>query len=240
MNLISYIKSLGYGVLNNTMYATITDMGDMNQILPIITCIDEGLSRLYSRFYLRERHVVIQMQEGVTFYHFDKKYSVQNGDPFLVPDPYIMDLPNDPFDQDLIKVMAVHDVNNKQYPLDDPSHPDSVFMVQYNVLHQPKPVEGDPMYVTYQAHHVPLFVRDPITDLYEIESEFLLPPVLESALSNYVAWMVYSRINTQEAAGKAASHLMLYEEICKEVERNDLVNGSRSCTNERFSNNGWL
>ena len=59
MTLLPLIKKLGYGVLNNTNFARIDDLGDPDQILPLVTLIDEGLTRLYSRFMLRERHVIV-------------------------------------------------------------------------------------------------------------------------------------------------------------------------------------
>lgn len=240
MNLLNFIKSMSYGVLYNTHYGKLSDTADTDTILSLATLIDEGLTRLYSRFCLRERHVILEMQVGVTFYHFNKLYSVQNGDPIRVPYPYIMDLPNDPFQDDLVKVLRVDDSSGVIRPIDDVNQTNSVFMVQYDVLHNPYPRDLEALFVTYQAKHVPIVSFDPTTGDTVFEYEIILPAVLEPALSNYVAYMVHSRINTSESMAKAAGHLGIYEEICKDVERMDLVNSSKSCTNERFDANGWV
>lgn len=239
MNLLTYIKTLSYGVLNNTKYGEIGDVTVAGNVLPLVTLIDEGLTRLYSRFCLRERHLVLEMQVGVTFYHFDKKYSVQNNDPILVPHPYIMDLPHDPFDEDVIKVLRVDDSAGVERPLDDKNDTTSVFMVQYDVLHNPYPKEGEVLFITYQAKQVPLFALDPESDDFTLREEFILPPVLEPALANYVAYLVYSRMGTSESMAKAAMHMAVYTQICDDAEAGDLVNSSKSGTNERFSLNGW-
>ena len=239
MNLINFVKSMGYGVLHNTQFANITDYNDPEQMMPIVTLIEEGLTRLYSRFNLRERHVIVEMQVGVTFYHFEKLYTVQNGDRIRVPYPYIMDLPNDPFEEDLIKVLRVDDSFGNRRPIDDHNRIDSVFMVQFNVMHNPYPRYLEALYVTYQAKHVPLAVVDNETGDVFLEEEILLPPVLEPALSNYVAYMVYSRINTQEAVTKAMGHMAVYNQIIQDVENYDLVNSSSSNTNARFDIGGW-
>lgn len=239
MTLLPLIKRLGYGVLHNTNYSKIEDVGDPEQILPLVALIDEALTRLYSRFMLRERHVILEMQVGVTFYHFSKLYTVQNGDPIRVPYPYIMDLPNDPFDEDLVKVLRVYDSTGIERPLDDENQINSLFMVQYDVMHNPYPIEGDVMTVVYQAKHKPLMVFDPVDGTVEFEDEIILPPVLEPALDNYVAYMVHMRIGTPESIGKAQGYLAVYNQICEDVEKNDLVNSSRSITNARFNLNGW-
>ena len=240
MTLLPLIKKLGYGVLNNTNFSRIDDLGDPEQILPLVTLIDEGLTRLYSRFMLRERHVIVEMQVGVTFYHFSKLYTVQNGDPIRVPYPYIMDLPNDPFDEDLVKVLRIYDSTGKERPLDDENQPNSLFMVQHDVMHNPYPREGEVILVAYQAKHKPLMVFDSVNGTVEFEDEIILPPVLEPALDNYVAYMVHMRIGTSESLAKAQGYLAVYNQICEDVEKNDLVNSSRSITNARFDENGWI
>lgn len=237
MKTLDLIKTLGYGVLNNTKYSNVV-VTDADQVLPLVTLIEEGLTRLYTRFVLREKHVIIEMQVGVTFYHLTKLYSVQNGDRIRVPYPYIMDLPNEPFDEDVLKILRVMDTQNNVRPLNDDSRNDSLTTPQFDVLHNPYPRDLEALFINYQAKHVPLITYKE-NDEYEILEEIILPPVLEPALINYVAWMVYSRINTQEASTKAASHLQIYELTCKDVEAFDSVNNSKSSTNIRFDQNGW-
>lgn len=237
MKTLDLIKTLGYGVLNNTKYAKV-DVGNPDEILPLLTLIQEGLTRLYTRFIIREKHVIVEMQVGITFYHLTKLYSVQNGDPVRVPHPYIMDLPNEPFQEDVIKILRVMDTQNNVRPLNDDSRNDSLTTPQFDVLHNPYPRDLEALFVNYQANHVPLLTYL-VDGEYGIEEEIILPPVLEPALINYVAWMVHSRVGTAESSAKAATHLQMYEMVCKDVEAFDSVNNSKSSTNVRFDLNGW-
>ena len=237
MKTLDLVKTLGYGVLNNTRYSEV-DVENPDEILPLLTLIQEGLTRLYTRFVIREKHVIIEMQAGVTFYHLTKLYSVQSGDPVRVPYPYIMDLPNEPFQEDVLKILRVMDTQNNVRPLNDDSRNDSLTTPQFDVLHNPYPRDLEALFVNYQANHVPLitYFED---GGYGIEEDIILPTVLEPALINYVAWMVHSRVNTAETAAKAVLHLQIYEAICKDVETFDSVSNSKSSTNVRFDLNGW-
>ena len=236
MKFEDFLFNLSMGVLNNTMYSRAWKDGvGIEALVPLI---EEGLMRLYSRFILREKQVIIEMRVGTTFYHFKRMFSVTGADPIQVPYPYIMDLPNEPFVEDVIKVLRVYDTQDVLRPLNDPNQINSVFTPQPDILQNPYPRDLEALLINYQAGPEPLYTLNGDGNV-ELVEDFYLPPVLVPALANYVAYMVYSRINTAEAAGKSANHLMIYETICDDVERMDLVNNSMSCTNTRFDSNGW-
>lgn len=236
MKFETFLFNLSMGVLNNTMYSRAWKDGvGIEALVPLI---EEGLTRLYSRFILREKHVIIEMRVGTTFYHFKRMFSVTGADPIQVPYPYIMDLPNEPFVEDVIKVLRVYDTQDVLRPLNDPNQINSVFTPQPDILQNPYPRELEALMVSYQAGPEPLYTLNGDGNV-ELVDEFYLPPVLVPALANYVAYMVYSRINTAESSAKAASHLQIYEMICKDAEMFDLVNNSKSSTNLRFGQNGW-
>ena len=236
MKFETFLFNLSMGVLNNTMYSRAWKDGvGIEALVPLI---EEGLTRLYSRFILREKHVIIEMRVGTTFYHFKRMFSVTGADPIQVPYPYIMDLPGEPFVEDVIKILSVHDTQNVLRPLNDPNQINSVFTPQPDILQNPYPLELEALMVTYQAGPEPFYTLNGDGNV-ELVDEFYLPPVLVPALANYAAYMVYSRINTAESAAKAASHLQIYEMICKDAEMSDLVNNSKSSTNLRFGQNGW-
>lgn len=239
MNTRDYIKQLSYGVLKNTIFGSV-DQTQADSVLPLLALIQEGLDRLYTRFLLRERHLILEMQEGVTFYHLDKKYALQSHDPILVPYPYIIDLPNDKFEDDVIKVLQVLDSLGNIRPLNDPDKRESLYTVQYNVIQNSYPRNLEALYVTYQATHVPIFTVPNCNNDFTIGQEILLSPALVPALNNYVAHAVYSSVNTQEAQAKSVMHLSIYEQICQEVDKMDSVSNSMSCSNTRFIRNGWV
>lgn len=235
------LEILGLGVLNNTQYANTYQLDVVRDQMNLIILVDEALTRLYSRFNLRTRNVLIEVQVGRTFYHLDSKYAVQSHDPILVPHPYIKDLPNDKFEDDACKVLQIQDSLGRTRPLNDPNRTDSLYTPQPDVIQNPQPVPLDIMFVTYQAKHPKIAVKAEVDGdvAWQYGHDVILPDVLMPALYNYVGYLVYSRMATQEANAKAAGNLMVYEEICKDVERGDLVNNSQSCSNIRFGLNGW-
>ena len=259
MKLNHYVRHLAIGILKNTHYSEVR-FNNPTEYIPLLTIIQEGLTRLYSRFIIRERHLVLEMRVGITFYHLTKLYSMTGHDPVRVPYPYIMDLPNDPFEEDVLKILQVTDSNNNVRPLNDPERPDSLYTVQFDVLQNSYPRDLEALFVTYQANHVPLVTyADPVpgpdpeeedqTIIVEPDpndltatyaKEIMLPQALYPALDNYISYMVHMGVNTPEAQAKAMANLQIYEQICKDAERMDLVNNSMSCSNTRFQRNGWL
>lgn len=237
MKIDDLIFTLSMGVLHNTAYAGLwKNGGDIDSLVPLI---QEGLSRLYSRFILRQKHVIIEMRVGTTFYHLKSMFSVTGADPIQVPYPYIMDLPGEPFVEDVVKILRVMDSQDNERPLNDPNRTDSVFTPQADIIQNPYPRQLEALFVTYQAGPEPVYELNGDGNV-ELLDEIFLPAVLVPALANYIAYMVFSRIGTAESLSKSTVCIGAYESICTEVEKMDLVNTSMSCTNTRFSENGWI
>lgn len=241
MKTTEYIKQLSRTVLRNTALAVLRNglTGHHEEFEQVCSMIDEGLMRLYGRFIIKERHVFIEMQVGVTYYHLRKKYAVSQVQhvPTAAPKPYIMDLPNEPFLEDVIRVLSVFDGSGKQRPLNDQSRPDGIFTPQADVLQNMYPRDLEVLGVSYQARHGSVLV--PTTDGWRDDTEFYLPDCLVPALSAYVSYMYHQTVGTPEAMSTALTQLQMYESVCMEVEGMDLVNQSMSCTNVRFNQNGW-
>lgn len=241
MKTIDYVKQLARGVVRNTTLAELRNgtRNHQDEFAQVCTLIDEGLLRLYSRFIIKEKHVFIEMQVGVTYYHLKRKYAVSQVQhvPTAAPKPYIMDLPNEPFLEDVIKVLSVFDGSGKQRPLNDQSKPDGIFTPQADVIQNMYPRDLEVLGVSYQASHVSVLV--PTTDGWRDDTEFYLPDCLVPALSAYVSYAYHQAVGTPEAVATAMTQLQMYESVCRGVEDMDLVNQSMSCTNVRFSQNGW-
>ena len=238
MTIQDYVRQLARGVLRNTAMADLAyNFTKESNFVTLATFIDEGLLRLYSRFIIKERHLFLEMRPGITFYHLTKLYSVQGGDTSRVPYPYIMDLPNDPFLEDVIKVLNIVDSDGVTRPLNDHSKSNSLFTPQFNIIQNLYPRDLECLSVAYQAK--PTSVLVPKFESWDSDAEVFLPDALIPALTAYVAYLYYSPIGSQESSSIATANLMMYEQVCRDVERMDLVNNSMSCTNTRFGQNGW-
>lgn len=232
MNLDDLYTDLSYGELSNLSMS-----GDMGGSIAeesqpkIIRACNEALTRLYSRFILKENDVLIEQESHITNYHLVDRFSLNRGEP-EEDYRYIRDTSGEPFKGDVLKILSVFGDHGIEYPLNDTENPNSVFTPQYNVLQVPRPVQGRSLSILYQASHEKLVDGDN-------EQEIILPDVLYGALRAFIAYKIYSQINTQEATAKAQEHLNQFESVCTEAVEKDLVNTSISQTNSKFQKRGF-
>lgn len=203
----------------------------------IIGYLNEALIRLHSRFILKESEVLIKMFPHITNYHLLTKYAQSFEEPEAEGYAYIMDLMGEPFVEDVIKILEVWNTNSFKYPLNDPEDRWSLYTPQANLLQVPYPIGDATLSVVYQAAHPIIIVGDPDN---EITGSFEIPDVLYGALRAYIAYKVFSHMNTQESTAKGQEHLVTYERICAEVVDRDLVNTSISSTNTKFEKRGFV
>lgn len=236
MNLNDLFRDLALGELSNL------SMAENDTIIPqrrpkIVSYANEALLALHSTFVLKEKDVVIEMREGVTNYHLLKRYAWSQYNEENPPDrwnmPYIMDMVADPFQEDVIKILAVYNSFGQKMPLNDNEHARSVFNPQSNLLQVPFPIPGQALSIEYQAKHTTLQHCD-------CDEEIVVPDVLWRALKAYVASKVFMHMNTQETTAKGQEHMIIYDMICQDVVEKDLVNTSSSTTNSRFAKRGWI
>lgn len=245
MNVGDLFKRLAYAELSS-LYISVD--GDLNQgtgVLKntakpaVVLAANEALLRLYSKFPLLEKDVIIQMVENYTQYWFKKKYATSQWvatDSNSVPIPYIIDDVNedDAFQEDVIKVLAVYDQHGCAVPLNDDQRGHSVFTPQPQMLQVPRPEHGRVLSVIFQAKHPTLVMDDETQEIY-------LPEILEGAFTAFIAYKVFSQIGTQESTAKAAEHQATFNAICNDVESMDLVSSSISTTPvSRFHSRGWI
>lgn len=236
MNLADLYQSLSYGELSNLAMA-----GDANGTIAvsarprIVHYTNEALLRLYARFLLKEEDLLLEMHEDISLYWLLPRFAVNyvpEGPADTEPVRYILDLPEAPFRGNLIKVLSVFDSTGCKLPLNDDEQPLSLFTPQANLLQVPHPRPEGGLAVLYQARH-PKIQGD-------LEETIEVPEILLGALTSYIAYKVFSHMNTQDSTAKAQEHMAVYEAICAEAVEKDLVNTSISSSNARFHQRGWV
>ena len=232
MNIQQLFQDLSFGELATLSLATsgngvITDAGKEH----IIRFANDGLLRLYSRFLLKQNDVLIEMVDWITNYHLSSKFAESQAGISTQTHLYIKDLPEEPFSDDVIKILNVFREDG-ELPLNNEANALSCFTPQADVLQVPNPENGVALSVGYQAKH-------PILTLDDLTQEIELPEVLHGALRDWIAFRAYSQVKTQEARIAAQDHAQAYEQACLDVVQNDLVNQTQSSTNNRFELNGW-
>lgn len=234
MKLPDLYRELSYGELSNLALGVEGTGAISEEHQPrIVQFANEALLKLYSRFILKESTVIISAYEHITHYHLLKRFTAsrvaETGEQY----PYIQDIYNERFHEDVIKILAVYNDQGIDYPLNDLEDRRSLFTPTSNSLQIPQAKTGVFYNVIYQAKHSPLEFNDE-------EEEIILPDVLIPALRAYIAYLVLSPMNTQDSTTKAQEHLNNYMMICEEAIQQDLVNTSISQTNTRFAKRGWI
>lgn len=199
----------------------------------VVDYLNSALTKLYSRFVLAEKMILIEQVAGIEDYRLSSKFAVSNVSAPPGTELYIKDSLSDPFEDDLIKVLAVYDAAGTTLPLNDPDDPASVFTPKPLVLQVVDAIDGAPLQVIYQAKHV--LIPDGDDD-----AEIEIPDVLEMALRAYVAHLGYFHMNGQEHAAKANDYLSIYESECQMVEQFDLVGASPNFSGIRFIKRGFV
>lgn len=203
----------------------------------VVSRINEGLLALHSRFVLVEKDVMIEMREAKTNYHLLRRYAMsqynEDNPPNRFDLPYIMDNVGEPFEEDVIKVLAVYNSFGMKIPLNDTEDCLSVFSPQSTVLQVPFPIAGQSLVLEYQARHKKM-------DHCQCDEDIILPDVLIPALKAYVASKVFMHMNTQENTAKGQEHWIVYENICLGAVEMDLISTSRSTTNSKFHKRGFV
>lgn len=232
MTLDDLYTDLSYGELSNLSMSGDNGGSIQEESQPkIVRAANEALVRLYSRFILKENDVLIELESHITNYHLVERFSKTQGDEDETY-RYILDTSNEPFKADVLKILQVFGDHGVEVPLNDGESFNSVFTPQHNVLQVPRPLQGRSLSILYQAAHEKLTDGDN-------SQEIILPDVLHGALRAFIAYKVYSQINTQEATAKAQEHLNQFEAVCTEAIEKDLVNTSVSQTNSKFHKRGF-
>ena len=230
MNIEELYKILSYGELINLSISGEGSGTIIESKKPtIIQHANEALLRLHSKFILKEKELIIQQSVGITEYNITENNTRSHG---TSDNKFILD-ENDPYYGDAIKILSVYNENDFNISLNDPNDKFSYYTPKPLTLQVPAPREEMIIGVVYQARHLKL-------DIENEEQEIDLPDILVPALTAYIAHKIFSNMVGQEYIAKGVEQFEVYESICSEVVDQDLVNTSRTSTNEKFQNRGFV
>ncbi|WP_312926624.1 hypothetical protein [Pseudescherichia sp.] len=198
----------------------------------LISVINEGLTDLHTRFPLLEKELTLQLFEEVAQYYFRPAHSVSVGTDYY---RYILDTPEEPFVNDILRVEQVFDVVGCEQLLNDESECCSLFTPSFDSLLVTHPRDDTVLRVSYRANHpaIALTVTDPST------VEVNIPDSHGKALCLYVAGAIYSSMNGQEHTVKGQEFKTYYETECAFIGQYNLDNAGLAQTNKKPMLGGW-
>lgn len=196
----------------------------------VVVHTNDALLMLHTRFRLREKVLLIEEIEDKTLYRISKDHAQSN--PAGIPPQFIVDSVEAPYEGDYIRPLTVTDSENQRYTINKSWSDFSVFTPEPDVIQIPKPVAGRTMAIVYQAG--PAKVIEDTDELVDV------PDALIPALRHYIAYLVYSNMNSQQNLALGQIHLSRYEEHCMRLENESFFNTDFIATNQNFKNNGWV
>jgi len=235
MNIEELFQTLSLGELSNLSMAQ-SGSGTIieEKQATILKHANEALLRLYSKFVLKETSLILLQKHDVTMYQLLAKralsYTPGTGEPSVTR--YIIDTPEEPFQDDVIRILKVFNDCGVEKPLNAEDNPWSLFTPRTKTLQIPKPFQDQKLAVSYQAKHPKLNIDTP-------QQILEIPEVLEAALTAFIAANVFTDMGTQESLVRGQNLMLKYEVLCSEVEEKDTVAISNVMSATVFEKNGW-
>lgn len=212
-----------------------TDTIDTSDHPAVISGLNAALLKLYTRFPLRKKEVIVQQYDAIAIYDLLTYYAQNSGS--LAAIKYIEDTADDPFDDSLlIKVERLVDEEGKDLPLNDISDCDSYHLLEYNKIQVPDPTALSSFGVIYRAKPDKV-VYNPTVD--QLSLSINLPGSYLEPLAYYIAYHLMQTRPSIDGTNLAGAFLNMYEKACIEIENYGVPN-KPTIMNNRLEDNGWV
>lgn len=240
MNLGELKRQIAFGELSNLVWAKDGELVDKYDAY-VTEFVYEALNILYDKYNIKQEAVYLEPIEGKQDYEISNEHLMSGQDLDPTYDQYLW-LPNQTkFDSDILKITGVIDFMGRGLLLNDRYAKNSLFTPKYNVLQIPA--------LLVNAGHefeIQLAMAHPSFENGD-ESTIEIPVPYIPAVRAYVAYLVHSNLNTENAVQNATKYLQQYQMILNEVipdgeELNSFMRpGHRFHGNEwKFEARGWI
>ena len=232
-NISTILKRLALGELSNLSLVSKASPGEiLSKYVPsVVSHMNDGLVQIYTRLLLLEKEVVILTVPAVTKYYLRPDRAARSEK--LSGIKYINDSVDYPFTGDLIKILGVYDERGVKVPLNDRNDPLSIFTSETDVLSVTDLYLGTYLSVLYQASH-------PILNHNNLEQNINIPSYLVQTLCDYVASKVYGAMNGVANMRRSQEYMGAYENALFNVKIDDIAITSRTSTNTKFEQKGFV
>ena len=236
MNLQECLNKLARGKLSNL---SISKNGEIieDAVPQVVDAVNEALSRLYTIFPIKEKAVLVEIEEGKTDYVLSSEHSWRNrkgdGDLWDHWDFYIIDTPENPFIDDILCIIEIWDDLNRRRPINDPDDPLGIMVPQENLIIVKASIDHRALNIAYRAKHLILTPED-------LTSKVEIPENLYGALFSYVAYLIHSNMNTEQAVANAQKYFAEYQSIVSEVNIQGTFTPDKLVSDMKFIRRGWV
>ena len=211
------LKQLGIGGYEEHKAIQVSDYPE------VVNHVNLGLINLYTRFPLLEKELVLETRVDKQLYVLSSKYAESTGN----PDWYLQGT----FDDDVIRINSAY-IGSTELPINDEYSPTGIYLPSYNSVQIPFATGSEEISLIYRAK--------PKEVTLDLECEIPIPDVLTEALLVYVEYRIRKSMGGESGIALANQALQMYEMLCMEVERKNLLNNADNSVCIRASERGWV
>jgi len=213
----------------------------------LVNHINLGLVQLFTRFTLKENRIKLLLIPGQTVYPVTSAYAV-NARRARADVRYLLDTPDQPFDDDILKIIDVLTDDGVRLEINDHLSDYSVFTPSAAVLRVPVGmVTGDPstpadlrtdhLTLVYRAAHPKVVIPLGFFDPARVDVD--LPYSHLEALLWYIASRAHNPIGMGQEFNSGNSYYAKYENACQRLE-NSGFQVDQGSQGTQFERNGWI
>lgn len=211
------LTSLAYGNLAGTH---LVDENNTENIADehlgrVVHFINDGLTKLYKKFILDRKEVLIHTFPTRSHYRIHSDYS-RGG--LTVPDQdhFILDSLAVPFVDDIVTILDVFQSTGIRLAVDDRQDPYSVHTINHDTLQiTGGNLENQILSIICQIYY-------PKLDKNNLDTVLTYPLFIEETLEHFVAYKLFGSMNGAEHLQRAQEHEASFESNCSEIELKDL------------------
>lgn len=213
----------------------------------VLSHVNMALSALHKRFLLREERIDVELFPNRFTYPLNSQYAVTNRRSREVDRP-LLDTPDNPFLDNIIKVERVITDRGYELGLNDENDPFAIQTPSMTTLRVPvgivSPTSSTPnelhtktLTVMYRANH-PLLTEDNGADFPE-DCEVVLPYSHLEALLLYIASRVHNPVGMSENYHAGDSYALKYEHACQLLEQSN-IRVDQMGQVDKIQRGGWV
>jgi len=233
MKLSEIFEYLSYGELSQLAIGSADDGGIQARDYPkVISYVNLAMIEIYKRFSLREKQVLITLDDSITEYILNDDYAVSNVDS-VEPIKYITDTISSPFTNDVLMIVRIVDADGDEFPLNSIDDELSLFTPNPTTVSMSYPEDETTMTITYRAYPDKIALTTATPETIEVA----LPEQLLEALLSYVAHRAYSSMNNSEATEGTTYYSKFLAAIRTVKETGGIL--KTYTDNSRLDDNGW-
>lgn len=190
-------------------------------IAKIVSYINLGMIELYKKFNLKTEELVIELSGTRTIYTIDSANALGYLDRGIT---------------DYNGIYAAYDEEGKEYRVNDENDALSILTPSYNQLQIPNPVEGEAVYVIYNAAPTDI-VAAAYADTLLLDVP--LPPILLAPLLFYIGYRGHGSMDGNIQA-ENNTHLMRFKDACDEVKELGVLSQDGIESGVSLEEKGWV